>query len=64
MRALLEFTLPEDSDGLDCARKGASYLATLDEIEETIKQKVKHGPEPEREGWERAQELVREVRYG
>lgn len=45
MKAILEFDLPREQHEFENAAQGGNYRATVQEIAEMLRQKVKYGPE-------------------
>jgi len=62
MQAILKFTLPDEQSEFDAARLGREALATLWEIDQHCRSRLKHGSptQPERELAEEIRRLIPE----
>ena len=59
MRAVLKFELPEEKYDFQCAVKGAAWKGLVNDLDETLRQELRHG---EHDGaYNEALEYVRRV---
>ena len=62
MKAILEFTLPEDSDAFKLAQRGSAYFSFLFDLDQTLRDwlKYKHQFKSPEEVMEKIREMIAE----
>lgn len=63
MKAILEFSLPEDDDALTDARQGSDWRCAMDDLLNYLRSQIKHGEHTAEEyrTFERVRERVVEI---